>query len=134
MDAPDHLRLVLWSSTNDDPFVGNGSQYALDIKTFLTAVEEQGGRRVPPRLTMDSVQIQTVVEFAQILGPIFGPAIAAAVTTWLQGRAGRKIRLKVGDVEIEASTSEDFERLLSEARALKAAQVNRPDAHDEPTV
>lgn len=134
MGAHDHLRLVLWSSTNDDPFAGKDSQYAHDIRTFLTAAEEQGGRCVPPRLTMDSVQIQTVVEFAQILGPIFGPAIAAAVTTWLQGRTGRKIRLKVGDVEIEASTSEDFERLLSEARALKAAQVSNPDSHDEPSV
>jgi hypothetical protein len=134
MGAPDHLRLVLWSSTNDDPFVGRGSQYAHDIKTFLTAAEEQGGRLVPPRLTMDSVQIQTVVEFAQVLAPIFGPAIAAAVTHWLQGRPGRKVRLKVGDVEIEASTSEDFERLLAEARAFQAAQAGKPDTHDDPNV
>ncbi|WP_144157638.1 hypothetical protein [Paraburkholderia sp. BCC1885] len=130
MNAPDRLRLVLRSSTNDDPFVGEGSQYARDIKTFLTAAEQQGGELVRPRLTMDSVQIQTVVEFAKVVGPIVGPVVAAAVTTWLQGRAGRKIRLKVGDVEIEASTPEDFERLLSEARALKATQTPESDAHD----
>lgn len=127
MDVPARLRVVVWSSTNDDPFVGKDSQYARDIKTFLTAVEQQGGKLVPPRLAMDSVQIQTVVEFAKIVGPIVGSAIAAAVTTWLQGRAGRKIRLKVGDVEIEASNPEDFERLLAEARALKGAQDTGSD-------
>lgn len=58
-----------------------------------------------------------------MLGPIVGPAIAAAVTTWLQGRAGRNARIKVGDIEIEASSREEFDRLLAQALALKARQT-----------
>ncbi|MGF6724596.1 uncharacterized protein (DUF697 family) [Paraburkholderia sp. GAS41] len=123
MAEAEKLQIVLRSSVNDDPFAGQDSQYARDLKEFLAVAESQGGTIVRPRLTMDSVQIQTVVEFAQVLGPIVGPAIAAAVTTWLQGRAGRNARIKVGDIEIEASSREEFDRLLAQALALKARQT-----------
>jgi uncharacterized protein (DUF697 family) len=123
MAEAEKLQIVLRSSVNDDPFAGQDSQYARDLKEFVAVAESQGGTIVRPRLTMDSVQIQTVVEFAQVLGPIVGPAIAAAVTTWLQGRAGRKARIKVGDIEIEASSREEFDRLLTQALALKASQT-----------
>jgi len=131
MNTSDRLQITVLSSTADDPFAGKDSQYARAIKQFLTTVESQGGELVRPRLTMDSAQIQTVVVFAQVLGPIVGPAIAAAVTTWLQGRAGRKVRMKVGDIEIEANTQEDFDRLLAQARALKAAQAKPEATNDE---
>ena len=35
MADPDHLRIVLRSSVNDDPFAGLDSQYARDLKAFL---------------------------------------------------------------------------------------------------
>jgi hypothetical protein len=92
MNTSDRLQITVLSSTADDPFAGKDSQYARDIKQFLTTIGSQGGELVRPRLALDSVQIQTVVVVAQVLGPIVGPAIAAAVTTWLQGRAGRKVR------------------------------------------
>jgi hypothetical protein len=80
---------------------------------------------------MDSTQIQTVVVVAQVLGLIVGPAITPAVTTWLQGRAGQKVHMKVGDIEIEAGTQEDFDRLLAQARALKATQAKPEATKDE---
>jgi hypothetical protein len=40
--------------------------------------------------------------------------------------------MKVGDIEIEANTREDFDRLLAQARALKATQA-KPDATNDDT-
>lgn len=64
MAEAEKLQIVLRSSVNDDPFAGQDSQYARDLKEFLAVAESQGGTIVRPRLTMDSVQIQTVMEFA----------------------------------------------------------------------
>ena len=38
-----------------------------------------------------------------------------ALVEWIRGRAGRKVRLKKGDVEIEARTVEEVERLWKTA-------------------
>ena len=39
---------------------------------------------------------------------------------WVTSRNGRKIRIKVGDVEVEASSAEEVERLLERAKELRA--------------
>ncbi|SDN00205.1 hypothetical protein SAMN05216360_10531 [Methylobacterium phyllostachyos] len=62
-----------------------------------------------------------IIPLAQAVGPTLGVILVA----WLQGRAGRKVRLKVGDVEAEARTADEVERLLN-----KAAEMQR--AKDEP--
>src|ERR1700687_1349150 len=40
-----------------------------------------------------------VGEFVIPLASIVAPVLAAAVSAWFQGRAGRKLRLKVGDID-----------------------------------
>ena len=54
-----------------------------------------------------------------IEGPVGGtssvvvvPAVITAFTTWFVARAGRKVRLKIGDVEAEAFNIEDVKQLL----------------------
>ena len=58
---------------------------------------------------------------------VFAPyiaAIAGVVGAWLHAKYGRKARLKIGDVEAEAQTVEEVERLL--AHALEIKQNNQP--------
>lgn len=66
-------------------------------------------------------------EFLIPLGQIVGPFLGGIIVAWIQGRAGRKLRLKVGDIELEASTPKDLERLLGTALAVKQAQVEQPE-------
>ena len=40
--------------------------------------------------------------------------------TWMNGKAGRKLRLKVGDVELEANSQAKIDHLVAQAPALKA--------------
>ena len=53
-----------------------------------------------------------------------GPGLVAAIGTWLATRAGRKVKIKVGDVEIEASNADEIKDLLAQAQAFK--QANEP--------
>jgi hypothetical protein len=95
-----------------------------DLKQFWAVAESHGAKWVPETGFHEfGAPYELVVEFAKAAGPIIGPVIAAALTAWLQGRAGRKVRMKVGDIEIEASTQEEFDRLLATALALKADQT-----------
>ena len=52
------------------------------------------------------------------------PTLQSALETWLKAKYGRKVRLKVGELEAEAQTIEEVERLL--ARAQKIQQQNQP--------
>jgi hypothetical protein len=76
-------------------------------------------------MTFDSSAAQgyPIAQYAiQYLGPAALSALAAAITVWVQGRSGRKIRLKVGDIEAEARTIEEIEQLLPRALELKVKQ------------
>jgi hypothetical protein len=48
-----------------------------------------------------------------------GPVVGAVVGAWLHARYGRKVRLKIGDVEAEAQTVEQVEELLSRAEEFQ---------------
>jgi hypothetical protein len=43
----------------------------------------------------------------------FAPAVTAVLGAWGQARFGRKVRLKVGDIEAEAGAPEEIEKLLA---------------------
>jgi hypothetical protein len=60
-----------------------------------------------------------VVPVAQIVIPALGVVLVG----WLQGRAGRKVRLKVGDIEAEARTPEEVEKLLLCAKQFQQGAV-----------
>lgn len=49
------------------------------------------------------------------------------VGAWLKGRAGRKVRLKVGDIEVEASTQAEVDVLVVKALNLKV-QLDKGDS------
>jgi len=69
-------------------------------------------------------------EFVLNLAATIGPVLGAAVGAWLHARYSRKVRLKVGEIEAEAQTVEEVEKLL--ARALEIQQRNEPKMIHEP--
>lgn len=46
--------------------------------------------------------------------------VSVVAVTWMNGKAGRKLRLKVGDVELEANSQAKIDHLVAQALALKA--------------
>ena len=62
------------------------------------------------------------------LGPPAFTLLAALAGHWVAARNGRKVRLKVGDIEAEAGTAEEVLVLLERAHDLRA----RPNAGNAP--
>ena len=60
-----------------------------------------------------------IVPLAQVVGTL---GVGGILVAWLQGRAGRKVRLKVGDIEAEARTAEEVEKLLLLAKQFRQDQ------------
>lgn len=58
------------------------------------------------------------------------PALCTALGAWLHARYGRKVRLKIGEIEVEAQTREEVEKLL--AKALEIQRNNEPKKLHEP--
>lgn len=52
------------------------------------------------------------------------PTIGTALLAWLHGRLGRRVHVKIGDVEVEASTPKEVAKLLEQAHKLE--QSNEP--------
>jgi hypothetical protein len=53
------------------------------------------------------------------------PAFCTALGAWLGSRNGRKVRLKIGDIEAEAQTREDVEALLARAQEIQQQIAQR---------
>jgi hypothetical protein len=56
--------------------------------------------------------------------------LATAVGAWLHARYGRKARIKIGDIEVEAQTGKEVEQLLERAQDFK--NRNEPKKIHEP--
>jgi hypothetical protein len=67
------------------------------------------------------------------LAPTAGPVIGTIVGAWLQGRFGRKVRLKAGDVEIEAQTPQQVDALLSRLQQLRETRPIAASRSDRAT-
>jgi hypothetical protein len=72
-----------------------------------------------------------VGDFLVPLAQVTVPALGGVIIGWLQGRAGRKVRVKFGDTEAEARTPEDLKRILElveehKAKAPSGAKEEKP--------
>ena len=63
-------------------------------------------------------------------GKIALPALAGILGVWLHARYGRKVPLKIGDIEAEAQTAEEVEKLLDTAHEIQ--QRSQPKVIHEP--
>jgi hypothetical protein len=61
-----------------------------------------------------------------IVLPAAMPVVGTIVGAWLTTRNGRKVRVKVGDIEVEAGTPEEVERLLEQALKIKERTDSKP--------
>ena len=63
-----------------------------------------------------------VGEFIITLAPGLGPGLGTELGAWLQARHGRKVRVKLDEIEIEAQTPEQVETLLARLEGLRQSR------------
>lgn len=112
MERAATLRLSLIRSLTDDEICGFDHQ--VELKRFLSLIRASGIRMNAVALTVAGAAIDSgftgefVVPLAQPIGPVLGRAACA----WLQGRAGRTVRLAIGNLEFNVGAPEDLDALI----------------------
>ncbi|KVW61709.1 hypothetical protein BGV52_29630 [Burkholderia ubonensis] len=120
------LRLM---RASDDPALQDPA-FQAELRTFSGSLRAADVRFSQRAMTFDAVDA-TGYALAEYVVKELGPAaigvIGTAVGAWINGRAGRKVRLKVGDVEVEARTPEEVEQLLKQVQALQTDQRGKQE-------
>jgi hypothetical protein len=124
----DQVRIILSRGSNDasdgDP------QFQEEVKHFSESLRAAGidfsqRSRV---YRADGGPSFLLPHFAVALAPAIIGALAALCGAWVRARYGRKVRLKIGDVEAEGRSVEEIEELLQKA---KEYQEDKPSEwHD----
>lgn len=132
MKADKDLELILELEAAPDDLHVSSPDFQQGLTEVSTALRDGGVTYSQRRMMFDSVGAQGYalgqyfIPLAQIAGPIIGGALVA----WLAGRAGRKLKIKVGEVELEASTAAEIDHLMVKALELKAQLTSAAATHD----
>ncbi|SAL46177.1 hypothetical protein AWB69_04653 [Caballeronia udeis] len=120
----DHdLHLTLLPSNNDGPLFSRKRQQA--ITRFYVEARADGSRINPAGFALDTAGLQGGFsgEFVVSLGQLAGPALGAAAHAWLNGRADRRISLRIREIDVDAKSQEEFDRVLNQALTLAPAEA-----------
>jgi len=119
----DKVRLTLQRAA-DDPKV-NDPAFQAELSAFSAALGAAGITYSQRGMMFDAVGVPgyPLPDYLLTLGPPVIAAAAGACGAWVQARFGRKVRLKIGDVEAEGRSVEEIESLL------KLAAEFRDDDH-----
>ncbi|WP_250530490.1 hypothetical protein [Caballeronia sp. ATUFL_F1_KS4A] len=121
------LRLM---RASDDPALQDPA-FQAELRIFSGSLRAADVRFSQRAMTFDAVDATgySLAEYViKELGPAAIGVIGTAAGAWISGRSGRKVRLKVGDIEVEARTVKEVDQLLLRAQASRAGQ---PEANDE---
>jgi DNA-directed RNA polymerase subunit K/omega len=107
-------------AADDPPLVSE--EFQAEFRALRKTLSDAGIEADASFMAMDSADAtggyigELIIPFAK-----FGiPALAITLAAWFTAKGGRKVRVKIGDVEVEASTketltNEEFEKLLRRA-------------------
>lgn len=118
MTEPDGIKIVLKRSPEDGPQFGR--EHQADISKVFSAFHDDGIKIQATAFAMDAVDAVggATGEFLA-LAKILGPAAIAGLSGWLAGRNGRKVKIKVGDVEAEANSVKELDEVLKRVEKIK---------------
>ena len=123
MASPDGIKIILKRAPDDPPQFSRENQDRMNA--VLAAFRDAGVNTRSTARGFDSADAVggftgEFLAFAKV----FGPAAIAGLSGWLAGRNGRKVRIKIGEIEVEANSKADVEKLLD--RALEVKQSTEP--------
>lgn len=123
---PGKVRIYLENASDESPTFSVQGQASLgDVIAFLKKNKIEIDA---PFMTLDSVD--TVGGYTgeiAVLATAFGPVLTGILVAWLQSKAGRKVRLKDGDIEVEARTVEEAGKLLDMVAEQRAKRGQEED-------
>jgi hypothetical protein len=105
--------LTLVRAPDDEASFSPG--YQAELRQFCSVARAEDGKISAVTFTTDRADGGDgfVGEFMVPCTPVAGSTLTAATGAWLQGRAGRTLRLTMGDVEVEATSAGELYGLLN---------------------
>ncbi|WP_158936939.1 hypothetical protein [Burkholderia sp. S171] len=118
MPTTDTLRLTLVRAPDDEAAFSPG--YQRELRQFYSLARAEGGQIRAVTFTTDHADGGDgfVGEFLVPFTPVAGSTLTAAACAWLQGRAGRTLRLTMSEVEVEATSPGELYALLNLTMAV----------------
>ena len=124
MPVPE-LTITLLPALDDAPLRSNG--YQRELRRFEESLVAQGlevGSSIELRESGVPDTLAVIIppylgDFTIKLAATVGPALGTLMGAWLHGRYGRKVRLKIGDIEAEAQNVDQVEKLLQQAEQFQ---------------
>ncbi len=114
-------------SASDDPATFSADGQVI-LRRVMTDLKENKIEADAPFMTLDSVDaVGGYTGEIAVLVQAFGPVLAGILGAWLQSKAGRKIRLKDGDIEVEANTVDEVGKLLDMAAKQRGKHERKED-------
>ncbi|SOE96820.1 hypothetical protein SAMN05414139_09833 [Burkholderia sp. D7] len=112
------MRLTLLRAPGDEASFSPG--YQTELRQFYSLARAEGGKISAVTFTTDRADGGDgfVGEFMIPCTPAAGPTLIAAAGAWLQGRAGRRLRLTMGDTEVEGTSAGEPYALLNLTMAV----------------
>jgi hypothetical protein len=115
--------------TADDP-PENDSVFQEELSHFSASLRAAGVPYSQTAIAFDSVDahgypLPEFIVAIKVLGPPVIAALATAAGAWVQARYGRKVRLKIGEVEAEARTVAEVKELLKSAAKFQDRDHDR---------
>ena len=122
---------LLLVRASDDP-QENDPAFQEELSSFSKALRATGVNHSQFAIVFDAVEGggYPLAQFAIEVVRSVVPAAAGVCGAWVQARYGRKVRLKIGDVEAEGRTVEEIERLLKQAAEFQGAVRARSNGSD----
>jgi hypothetical protein len=118
------VRFYLVNAPDDPPTFSAEGQ--VNLRSVIVALEENKIEADAPFMAVDSVDaVSGYTGEIAVLAKAFGPALIGILVAWLQSKAGRKVRYKDGDIEVEARTVEEAAKLIDMAAEQRAKRERK---------
>lgn len=123
------LKIKLVAAADDQPTKSTSIQQ--DYRSFRSTLDDAGVKYSQRSMVFDSTEAlgYSLGEFAIEFTKTVSPVLTAAVAGWFLARKGRKIRLEMDGVILEASSIKEMERLVELHESVRDGQVYDPDSH-----
>jgi hypothetical protein len=116
----------------DEPGGGDAT-FQRDLSAFCAALRAEGIVYSQSSLALDAAgahgfPLPEIVMAMKVLVPPIASAIAGYGAAWVQAKNGRKVRIRVGDVEVEGRTVAEVKEMLGQVASIRNQQEIGPAA------
>lgn len=123
---PGKVKIHLENASNEPPTFSVQGQASL--QDVIASLKKNKIEADAPIMALDSVDaVGGHTGEIAVLATAFGPVLTGILVAWLQAKAGRKVRLKDGDIEVEARTIEEVGKLLDVVVEQQAKRERKED-------